>query len=123
MAPILAELDANPQVWGAHSARLDAEGSPHKGVPDVWVRYRAEAELTTPAAYAEPHTSVWYPEAELLPSVRNLSHALVAACRATQLGGVLITRIPAGGEVAPHDDRGSWHAEFYNCKCYVGTAQ
>jgi quercetin dioxygenase-like cupin family protein len=29
-----------------------------------------------------------------------------------RLGGVLITRIPPGGEVKPHKDTG-WHAGFY----------
>ena len=28
----------------------------------------------------------------------------------------MITRIKLGQECKPHDDKGSWHAEYYNCK-------
>jgi hypothetical protein len=34
-----------------------------------------------------------------------------------RLGGVLITRLPPGGEITAHTD-GGWHAEYYN-KYYV----
>ena len=34
-----------------------------------------------------------------------------------RLGGVLITKIPPGGEIKPHVDAG-WHAEYYE-KYYV----
>ncbi len=30
-----------------------------------------------------------------------------------ELGGVLITKVPAGGSVLPHIDRG-WHATYYD---------
>jgi aspartyl/asparaginyl beta-hydroxylase (cupin superfamily) len=30
-----------------------------------------------------------------------------------QLGGVLITKLPPGGEITPHVD-GGWHAEYYD---------
>jgi len=39
--------------------------------------------------------------------------------KAVELGGILITRIPAGASVKPHHDRGSWHAEFFDRKTYV----
>lgn len=42
----------------------------------------------------------------------------MARVQASHLGGVLITRIPAGGRILPHADKG-WHPEFYNCKLYV----
>jgi hypothetical protein len=35
-----------------------------------------------------------------------------------ELGGVLITRIPAGCQVAPHQDFG-WHAKFFNRKFLI----
>jgi aspartyl/asparaginyl beta-hydroxylase (cupin superfamily) len=41
------------------------------------------------------------------------------AVGADYLGGVLITRLPPGGMIAPHHDRGGWHAEYLNCKVYV----
>jgi uncharacterized cupin superfamily protein len=44
----------------------------------------------------------------------------MARVNAVYLGGILITRIPPGGCVKPHHDRGSWHAETMNTKVYVG---
>jgi len=40
---------------------------------------------------------------------------LFAAVGGTRLGGVLITRIPAGKTCKPHEDKG-WHADFYKDK-------
>jgi mannose-6-phosphate isomerase-like protein (cupin superfamily) len=42
----------------------------------------------------------------------------MAMTRAVELGNVLITRIPPGGRVLPHVDRG-WAPEFYTSKFYV----
>lgn len=35
------------------------------------------------------------------------------------MGGILITRIPAGKEVYWHHDRGSWHSEYYDTKVWL----
>jgi hypothetical protein len=118
IAPALAELDAQPELWNSHPERRGS-GSPHEGVDDIWLRYRPKAELTEPARYLEPFIPAFYPEWYALPSLRPVVMALMAAMDAVQLGGLLMTRIPAGGQVKPHHDRGSWHAEFFNCKVYV----
>lgn len=92
---------------------------PFAGTQDIWVRWRAEHELTGPAKYLEPHFAVWYPAWRKLPALQPIVYDLMAKTRATHLGGILLTRIPPGGEVKPHDDRGGWHAEFYTTKIYV----
>lgn len=117
---INAELDAHPEMWGQNSART-RPGSPHEGVPDIWVRWRPQSELTSAASYGEPHFSAFWPAWGLLPSlhpiVRNLSHVV----NAVQLGGILITRIEPGQSVKPHTDPG-WHAKWYDFKCYLCLA-
>jgi aspartyl/asparaginyl beta-hydroxylase (cupin superfamily) len=55
---------------------------------------------------------VWYPCAEHLPSIKHLVADVMEAVEGAQLGGVLITRIPAGKQVYPHVDQG-WHATHY----------
>jgi hypothetical protein len=99
-------LAANEQLWNQHTARTAPEDSPHHGLDDIWVRF------VPPSAggYAEQPCK-WMP-AENLLGVRPLCEALVERIGAIELGGVLITRIPAGKECKPHADFG-WHALKY----------
>lgn len=99
--------------WNEHTMRVDQYQSPHK-VSDIWLRFNKWSNYDgDQAAFVDEHESVWYPQALRLP------RCVLAACRvaelmgARQLGGVLITKIPPSGEVAPHVDRG-WHAEYYD---------
>lgn len=113
-----AELDAQPELWNARRYRTEAEDSPHRGINDIWVRWRAAEELTSEASHVEPHFSVDWPAWGALPAlhpiVRNLSHVVDARVR----GGILITETPPGCQVQPHIDRG-WHPEFYDTKLYL----
>lgn len=100
-------LMANPHLWNRHTARTAPEESPHLGLDDVWVRFGPEEEART----GRPHFSVWYPEADVLglkPFLRDLMHSVGKDV----MGGVLITRIPAGASCKPHED-GGWHALHY----------
>ena len=66
------------------------------------------------------HESVWYPEARDLSGVLSIVHRLRHAIGVPlELGGVLLTRIPAGKQVFEHDDIGSWHAHYYDCKVWT----
>jgi hypothetical protein len=105
VGPMQAALAANPWLWNEHSGRTKPADSPHRDVDDIWVRYAASG-IT-----GEPHESVWYPSAELLP-VRDIVFSLMAMVDGERLGGVLITRIPAGKACRPHVDAG-WHARYY----------
>jgi hypothetical protein len=104
--PMLWALQANPWLWNADKERTIDSESPHREVDDIWARYMAKP------IGPGPHESMWYPAADLLP-VRDLAFALMADVRGERLGGILITRIKAGMQCYPHDDRGGWHAEYY----------
>lgn len=110
------QLRANADLWNAHVFRQ--QGAFYQ-TDDIWVRWRAPEELTSPQKFLEPHFAVWYPAWRRLPALQPIVYDLMAKVRATHLGGILITRIPAGGEVKPHNDGGAWHAEFYTTKVYV----
>jgi hypothetical protein len=116
---VLAELDAHPELWGQNGNRTDDPASVHHRVPDIWLRWRRRSELTTPESYREPHFSAFWPAWSALPSlhpiVRNLGHMVDSIA----LGGILITRIEPGQSVKPHHDRGGWHSEWYDFKCYL----
>lgn len=114
VAEAVRQIDAQPDVWNRHRDRLDRYGSPHAGVSDIWVRFNDPAKMADdPVAFFQsPHESVWYPVVHQVPAVWSLVRRLFRHVGGKRLGGVLITRIPAGGEVKPHVDTG-WHAGFY----------
>lgn len=111
VSQVASSLAANPQVWNLHRMRTESPHSPHREVDDIWVRYNAADNFTTMAEFNGPHQSSWYPCADLL-GVKPFVLDIMRAVEATQLGGVLITRIPPGKQVYPHVDQG-WHARHY----------
>ena len=118
VAPILAELDAQPDLWDQHPERRTASSSPHAGMTDIWVRARAYEDLQTPGAFREEHRPIFYPAWHRLPSIQPVVHGLMAMCQGVELGNILITRIRPGQRVLPHVDTG-WAPEFYTAKFYV----
>ena len=113
----ITQLDAHPELWNAHSERTVDDT--FAGTSDIWVRFREKDELREPKDFGQPHFPVFYPAWECLPAIKPIVRQLLADVGAVHLGGILITKIPPGGEIKPHHDRGGWHAEFYNTKVYV----
>lgn len=107
--PLALQIKRNPQLWNAHGARTQGEGTPHKDIPDIWVRYGAEDDPQLKG----PHESIWYPEAQLLPAVKDMAFAVMQLVQGERLGGILITKVPPGKAVQPHRDTG-WHATYYS---------
>ena len=105
VAPLWWALAEHPELWDQTPVRTTPEASPHYGLSDIYVRYSANP------LDREAHESIWYPAAEVLP-VHDLIFQLMADQRAERLGGVLITKIPAGKSCKPHHD-GGWHAGYY----------
>lgn len=105
--PIRAALAQNPHLWDRHTARTESPNSPHHGLSDIWARFAPPG-----ANGSADHDAIWYPEADCLP-LRALVYPLMASVHGNRLGGVLITRIPPGGECRPHVDHG-WHASYYD---------
>lgn len=119
VAPLRRQIEANPQLWNIHPNRTGFQGSPFAGSSDIWLRYRDKAELIEADDFKAPHWSSNYAAWHVLTAAQEIVFDLARIVRAVHVGGVLITRIPSGGRILPHDDRGSWHAENLNCKVYV----
>jgi hypothetical protein len=118
--PITLAILQNPDLWDQRTLRKHGN-SPHTQMSDIWVRYNDDTDAKRSGDYSkfnDEHFPIWYPAIEILPSIRQIALGLMAKMGATHLGGILITKIPSGGKVDPHVDRG-WHADFYNCKLYV----
>lgn len=112
VAGLVAEILENPTVWNRHRERTAYYGSVHNEVSDIWARYNHIDNMTGPEFFSGEHESVWYPVTDELPSLKPLVESVFERVGGKRLGGVLITKIPAGGEVKPHIDSG-WHASYY----------
>lgn len=117
VAPLIAAIDAQPELWDSHRERKESDGSPHARMSDIWIRYNDKARYKDRESFNAEHVPVWYPAWHALPELRPIIFGLMAAVDGEMLGGVLITRIPPGGGIAPHVDQG-WHVEYYD-KFYV----
>lgn len=119
--PVTLDLYRHPELWGQHPERTTADG-PHRDISDIWVRFRPYEELVSPETYAQPFIPTMYPAWHALPALRPLVLSLMARLGAVQLGIILITKVPPGKQVAPHDDRGRWGASFFNTKVAIPLA-
>ena len=111
--PLQTALIRQPELFGRHGERQKTYV--HGGMTDIWVRYNDIKNLGP--KFNDEHDAVWYPEAAAIPQVRGPVMQLMAAVEGERLGGVLITKVPPGGEIKPHVDSG-WHAGYYD-KYYV----
>lgn len=105
----------NSSLWNRYPER-SFKGSPHEDVDDIWVRCnrRAAWDPKEPQKFMAQHDSVWYPEyLELKHAIDPIVFPLMANVQADRIGGILITRVPAGKSVKPHIDPG-WHAKYYD---------
>lgn len=113
----LDEINENPQLWNNVSFRTTYDGSPHREVDDIILRYK---DPSLPLDQKNTHVSVWYDAIAYLPFVKEIiENVMLFERESSELGGVLITKIPPGGQVYPHSDAGTWHAEYYNKKVLV----
>src|SRR4249920_705304 len=118
--PLRLQIDRNPHLWNQHTGRTEREDSPHKGISDIWLRWRPESALVSGSSFNEPCTDIeWYPSMLALPAARDIILQIMGRVHGLSLGGCIITRIPAGAQVRPHNDEVSWHAQHYRLKVYV----
>lgn len=112
---LLAELEAHPELWNQYDFRTNYEGSAHKDVSDIVLRYRdfAEFDPDQPQKFSYQHTSEWYAAASHLPNIKSTVENIFTLVGGDELGGVLITRIPAVCSVLPHSDDGHWHSTYF----------
>ncbi len=116
--PFIEELEQFPELWDRYSMRRTMyDGSPHRECHDIWLRYNdfANFDPDDPVAFSNRHESVWYSAAWMMPKIKELVMQIYYHVNGTELGGVLITKVPPGCCVYPHVDTG-WHAEHYDKK-------
>ena len=114
------EILDNYDKFDQYKFRRTAQGSPHKEMTDIWVRYNdIKPRLATEdfTGFNDEHDSVWFDVVNKIPSVKKVIFDLMHKVDGERLGGVLITKLPPGGHIEKHTDAG-WHARYYD-KFYV----
>lgn len=116
--PLALELARNETLWDANPFRRVYPDSPHRDMTDIIARYMP-GEVTRERRMSE-HRNVFWPAWHALPSLRPLVFGLMARVQAVELGSVLITRLPPGKSILPHNDvEGGWAPAYYNCKGHL----
>ncbi len=113
---IVNSLEKHPELWDQNPQRRISEGSPHNEMVDIWARFGDISDGNLSRLRTE-HDSIWYPFIDKLNGVKDICFTLMSMVDGERLGGVLITKLPAGKCISPHVDSG-WHAQYYE-KFYV----
>lgn len=106
MLPILAALDARPELWNANNLRTTYPDSPHAEADDILLMFNELNGEIINDIQTHPFDA-WYQ----LP-VRDIVLNLMRRVGGVQLGRVLITRLAPGKKIAPHVDQGA-PADFF----------
>ncbi len=112
----IAELSNNDHLFGEFNARKDA-GPVMAQMDDIWLRYGDVSAMVKSGDYsalAIEHDSIWLKD---LPECKKLCFEIMKMVDGERLGGVLISKLPKGGEMLPHTDKG-WHSGYYD-KYYI----
>ena len=113
---IKRELSFSDKLYDEWPIRTMFEGSPHREVHDIWLRFRDPfemAELTTEEFCNGRYTPQWYPCMDRLRHTKKIIEKIFTLMDGEELGGCLITKIPPGKQVYLHSDMG------YNCEHYL----
>lgn len=121
VSELLAQLKANANLWNFYDMRTNfyANGQ-HREVDDIWIRYRdfAEFDENNPESFHNEHTQINYAAYYILSALQPIIKTIIDYFPDCDLGGILITRVPAGKQIYPHMDFG-WHARHYATKILV----
>ena len=119
---LISQLNDKPELWNRYEFRTKTyENSPHREVDDIILRYRdfSDFDAEHPERFSDEHDAQYYAAYHELPALEPLVKHIFTLLEGEELGGILITRIPAGKQVYPHSDAGAWHSEHHLCKALL----
>ena len=120
-APLLAEIDAHPELWDQNRERKIGTDNPHREAPDIWIRchdIEPSRRRGTIRTWNDQAEGIWYPGYYALPAVIPIIFDILRDLWATRLGWVLITKVPPGKEIHAHIDDG-WNVKHHDTKVYA----
>lgn len=110
VTPILTALKCQPELWDANPIRTKHPGTAHAEVSDILVRFNDIEEFQRtgdPTTITDDREAIAFPAWDKLPQLRPIIFDLMRRVEATRLGRVVITKLPPGRQITPHEDQGA----------------
>ena len=111
VAPLVAALDAHPELWRQITIRQSYAGSAHSATECIFLRgpkaFSRDAYFFDISSYDYPALTTL--QDAVLPLIQPVLHD---ALQITELGRVMLVRLRPGGEVTPHVDEGTYAEHF-----------
>lgn len=107
VTPLLHQLYLHPELWNQNTLRTAHEQSPHSACDDILLRFQAEG-----SQIIDDPECVWYPAADVLTEAHKLIFDLAHVVKAERVGRIIISRLPPGKIIPPHEDGGACASYF-----------
>jgi hypothetical protein len=113
----LAEIEARPVLWSLFTGRQTQPGSPHHDTECIVLRGPAVPDLGSVFTDLNAYD---YPVIHALPETVSLLQAIFNDPEVPDfhLGRVMIVKLNAGGQIAPHIDEGVY-AEHFDTRLHL----
>lgn len=126
VAPLVARLEENPQLWKENTWRQDyvvqAERpiSPQQDTEAVMFRWAPE---NTIESVRDSLNVVIHPNLQNIPEVHELILACLDAAEVTEVGRIFVAKLKPGGKVIPHQDYGMYADHFERFHLVLSSEQ
>ena len=102
VTPLLHQITLHPELWNQNTLRTAHEGSPHKQVDDIMLRFQGRGYQVV-----DDPECIWYPAWDVLTEAHKLIFDLAYMVKAERIGRILISRMAPGKVIEPHEDGGA----------------
>lgn len=104
IAPLMMTLLRHPELWDADRTRTAIPGGPHAAASDIILRFgKPSLDDTGPFDNRPAMTTL---------GAMNMALGVMQLVGGSELGRVVITRLPPGCRITPHADEGSYSRTF-----------
>lgn len=103
--PLMDAIMRQPALWSADDRRTTFEGTPHKEVDDILIRFGGND--------GDDLEAVDFPAAAKLPMAKDLAINVMQLVRGVRLGRLVITKLEPGRKILPHKDVLGDYANYY----------
>lgn len=100
VAPLLATLFRHPELWDEDRLRTTMPNTPHADASDIILRFGKPSVDDHGPFHSRPSMAVL----GALPTALSVMQLVGGS----ELGRVIITRLPPGGRILPHSDDGQY---------------
>jgi hypothetical protein len=102
VVPLVHQITRHPELWNQNRLRTEHPGSPHSKCDDILLRFQAEGSQVI-----DDPECVWHSTWNVLTEAHDLIFNLARMVKAERIGRIIISRLPPGAEITPHEDGGA----------------